>query len=104
MVIMSVGRDYVFEVRRPEDLLFIPQMIYKHGEPWWNDVNRGKLLIHLPELWQSYQQSHLVASRRNGPCKVFLFIFASDFFTCLKFCDMGPPALFFPSGGKSAVD
>jgi hypothetical protein len=20
-------------------------MIYEHGEPWWNDVDRGKLLI-----------------------------------------------------------
>jgi hypothetical protein len=21
-------------------LLFIPQMIYEHGEPWWNDTDR----------------------------------------------------------------
>jgi hypothetical protein len=25
-------------------------MIYKHGEPWWNDIDRGKLLILPPEL------------------------------------------------------
>jgi hypothetical protein len=30
--------------------LFIPQVIYEHGEPWWNDISRGKLLIHPPEL------------------------------------------------------
>jgi hypothetical protein len=24
-------------------LLFIPQMIYVYGEPWWNDTDRGKL-------------------------------------------------------------
>jgi hypothetical protein len=32
-------------------LLFNPQVIYGHGKPWWNDdVNKGKLLIHPPEL------------------------------------------------------
>jgi hypothetical protein len=31
-------------------LLFIPQEIYEHGEPWWNDIDRGKLLICPPEL------------------------------------------------------
>jgi hypothetical protein len=38
-------------------LLFIPQLIYKHGETWWNGGDRRKLLICPPELWQSYQQS-----------------------------------------------
>jgi hypothetical protein len=47
-------------------LLFIPQMIYEHGEPWWNDIDRGKLVIHPPEVWQSFEQNHLVVSRRNG--------------------------------------
>jgi hypothetical protein len=31
-------------------LLIIPQVIYEHGEPWWNDMDRGKLLIRLPEF------------------------------------------------------
>jgi hypothetical protein len=31
--------------------LFIPQVIYEHGEPWWSvDVDRGKLLTRPPEL------------------------------------------------------
>jgi hypothetical protein len=30
-------------------LLFVPQAIYEHGE-WWNDVDRGELLIPPPEL------------------------------------------------------
>jgi hypothetical protein len=30
--------------------LFIPQVIYEHGELWQNNVNRGKLLICSPEL------------------------------------------------------
>jgi hypothetical protein len=38
---MSMGWDYVSELRPPANLLFIPQMIYEHGEPWWNDIGRG---------------------------------------------------------------
>jgi hypothetical protein len=31
--------------------LFILPVTYDRGESWWNDdVNRGKLLIHPPEL------------------------------------------------------
>jgi hypothetical protein len=30
--------------------MFIPQVIYEHEEPWWNDAaDRGKL-THIPEL------------------------------------------------------
>jgi hypothetical protein len=25
--------------------MFIRQVIYEHGEPWWNDIDRDKLLI-----------------------------------------------------------
>jgi hypothetical protein len=31
----------------------MPQVIYKHGEPLWNDINKGKLLIHPSELLAS---------------------------------------------------
>jgi hypothetical protein len=31
-------------------LLFFLQVIYEHGKPWWNKVDRGKLLIHPPEF------------------------------------------------------
>jgi hypothetical protein len=31
-------------------LLFIPQLIYEYGEPWWNDIGREILLILPPEL------------------------------------------------------
>jgi hypothetical protein len=40
-LIMSMGWDYVSELRRPTGILFIPQVIYEHGEPWWNDIDRG---------------------------------------------------------------
>jgi hypothetical protein len=43
--------------------IIYPQVIYVYGEPWWNDYDdSGKLLTR---LWQSYQQRHLVESRRN---------------------------------------
>jgi hypothetical protein len=44
-MIMSMGSDYVSELRPPTVLLFIPQVINEHGEPWWNDVDGGRLLI-----------------------------------------------------------
>jgi hypothetical protein len=31
IMIMSMGRDYVSELRPPTGLLFIPQVIYEHG-------------------------------------------------------------------------
>jgi hypothetical protein len=36
MVVMSsMGRDYVSELWPPVGLLFIPQVVHEHGEPWW---------------------------------------------------------------------
>jgi hypothetical protein len=61
--------------------LFIPQVIYEHGEPWWNDINRGKLLICPQELSGSpltesfgRKQEEWVKGMRIWPHKVFLFI------------------------------
>jgi hypothetical protein len=31
-------------------LFFIPQKIYKYGEPWWRGIDREKLLTLPPEL------------------------------------------------------
>jgi hypothetical protein len=43
MMTVMILWDYVSELRPSTGLLFIPQMIYEHGEPWWNDdVGRGK--------------------------------------------------------------
>jgi hypothetical protein len=44
----------------------MPKVIYELGEPWWNDVGRGKLLILPPELSGNPTSSHLVASKLNG--------------------------------------
>jgi hypothetical protein len=37
-----LGWDYVSELRPPTGLLFIPQIIYEYGEPWWNDIDSEK--------------------------------------------------------------
>jgi hypothetical protein len=37
--------DCVSKLQPSMDLLFIPQMIYEYGEPWWNDIVRGKLKL-----------------------------------------------------------
>jgi hypothetical protein len=38
---MSMGWNYVSELRLPTGLLFIPQVIFKYGEPRWN-IDREK--------------------------------------------------------------
>jgi hypothetical protein len=78
----------VSELLPPSVLMFIPQVIYEHVEPWWNDIDREKIPHSSTRaLWQSYQQSNLVAIRKNGRrefkfclVKYFWFIFASVFF------------------------
>jgi hypothetical protein len=63
--------------------LFIPKVIYEHGEPWWNnDVNRRKLLIHPPELSAESSVSKQEESEKGmriWSCEVFFFIHASGF-------------------------
>jgi hypothetical protein len=51
IMITAMGWDYVSEIRPQTGLLFIPQMIHKHAEPWWNDdIYIGKLLTPPQEL------------------------------------------------------
>jgi hypothetical protein len=39
-LIMSMGCDYVSELPPSMGLLFIPQVIYEHGESWWNYIDK----------------------------------------------------------------
>jgi hypothetical protein len=41
-MIMSMGSEYVSELRPPMGICLIPQMIYEAEEPRWNDTDRGK--------------------------------------------------------------
>jgi hypothetical protein len=38
--IMSTGRDYVSELPPVMGLSFIPQVIYEHAKPGWNDIDK----------------------------------------------------------------
>jgi hypothetical protein len=46
-------------------LLFTFRVKYDHGEPWWNNTDRGKLLIHPPELSDNPTSSHIVANKEK---------------------------------------
>jgi hypothetical protein len=62
---MLMGWDYISELQAQRGLLFIPQVIYEHGKPWWNDNDREKLLIHPLELSGNFTRSHLVAKQEE---------------------------------------
>jgi hypothetical protein len=40
-------------------------VIYEHGEPWWNDVDRGKLMIH-PSQLSGNRTSGVIWSQTRG--------------------------------------
>jgi hypothetical protein len=42
LAFVSIGCDYVSELRPPTGLLFMPWMLYEYGETRWNDIDRGK--------------------------------------------------------------
>jgi hypothetical protein len=39
---MLTCSNYVSQLRPTMGLVFIPQLRYENGEPWWNDTDRGK--------------------------------------------------------------
>jgi hypothetical protein len=63
---MPTRWDYVLELRPPtKRSTFQPQVIYENGEPWWSGVNKGKLMIHPPELSGNPTSSQLVAKQEE---------------------------------------
>jgi hypothetical protein len=55
-----MGWEYVPELLPPPALLFIPQVIYERGEPWWWWCRLGmNPNSSTRALWQSYQQRYL---------------------------------------------
>jgi hypothetical protein len=61
LLFITMGRDYVPDLRPATGLLFILQFIYEKGEPRWNDIDSGKLLIRQPQAPGNSTNSHLVA-------------------------------------------
>jgi hypothetical protein len=95
MMIVSMGRDYVSELRPPTGRLFIPQVMWT-----WRIIVEWCRQRKIPDsftgaLWQSYQQSsgskqaEWAKGLRIRSCEVFLLILASGFFTCRKFSRHG---------------
>jgi hypothetical protein len=42
------------------------QVIYGHGEPWWNDIDRGKPQIHQPGCsLEILKQNHLITNQED---------------------------------------
>jgi hypothetical protein len=81
MMNTSMGWEYVSELRPLTGLLFIPQMVYEHGQPRWNNIGRGQRMIRTPELSDNHISSHLVTKREElgeindkfGLAKCFFF-------------------------------
>jgi hypothetical protein len=63
---MSKGWDYVSELWPPTGLLFIPQVIHENGEPWWNDIDSGKLKHSQKKLCQCHYV-HVMDWPRSKP-------------------------------------
>jgi hypothetical protein len=84
------GETYVPETWPPVGLLFITQVICERGEPWWWSwcCCLGKTPdLSTRALWQSFQQSHLGASRRNGwRCENFAYQYLKYLKGSLTFC------------------
>jgi hypothetical protein len=58
ILFMSMGWNYVSELRPPTGLLFILNMIYGHEETRWNDIDRGKPKNSEETLSQCYFIHH----------------------------------------------
>jgi hypothetical protein len=57
--------------------LFILRVIYEHEEPWWNDINRRKLLLCPPELSGNTTNSYLVAKQEELVKEMMHFVLQS---------------------------
>jgi hypothetical protein len=61
-----MGWDYFFELRPPTGLLVILQVIYEHGEPWWNNIDRGNWVFHQKSLTILPAESSSSKAGRTG--------------------------------------
>jgi hypothetical protein len=96
--IMPMGWGYVSELRLPPVLLFIPHVIYEHGETWWNGIDRGKH-SSTRALWKSHQQSHSSKAGETDEGNYWFYLAkypfntSKGFLICRKIYDMRHPVL-----------
>jgi hypothetical protein len=100
IIIMSMGWDYVYEVRPPISLLFISRWYWVWGTivKWFD---RGKLLIRPPDLCSNPTSTviyhrfrrNLTEKITNLAFQISFVILRSEFLQALKSYDMGPPSL-----------
>jgi hypothetical protein len=83
---MWVERDHISKLRPPTGVLFIPRVIYKHGETWWIDIDRKissfihhSYLAFLPVQSSGIKQDER-AKKINVALQNVLYILASDFY------------------------
>jgi hypothetical protein len=107
MTIISMGWDYISELRPPSGLLFIPQVVYDYREPWWNDIDRVNANSFHRAHWQSCRQSSSSNAGGTGEgngefcLKKCLFHTSKDYSTCRK--DLRHGAEGFTSPPKESV-
>jgi hypothetical protein len=93
----------------PTGLLFTPQEIYEHGEPWWNDIEREMTDSWIRTLCQSYQQSRLVAKQEelakemNSAFTKYVFHTLKNSLTNRKILRL-VKEFYFPSEGRRVED
>jgi hypothetical protein len=63
-MLWPMRRDFISVPRQLTVLLFFPQVIYEHGEPRWNDIDRRKLILQ-PQLSGNSTSSHLVEKQEE---------------------------------------
>jgi hypothetical protein len=103
IIIMSMGRHYVSELWPRTGLFFIPHAIYEHEEPWWNDIDRGKLQIRPPELSLNSTSSHLVA-KQGELAKEIMNLVLWSIFVCTSKGFLTCRRLHFTSEGRRDAD
>jgi hypothetical protein len=80
-MITSIGWDCVSELRPPTGLLVIPQMIYEHGDPWWNHIDRENPLVNPPALSGNSTSSAKSGGTWRRRCDSYLALISK--FSCL---------------------
>jgi hypothetical protein len=53
-------------------LLLICKVMHEYGEPWWNNIYRRNPDSPTRALWQSHQESHIVANQEERIKKIIL--------------------------------